>query len=136
VRTVAAMTTTTLHRMQDERLAGGLAVLITTAALAFANFGGGDGDDGGAGPFALTAGVCAIVAAVLFARVLPRADNPGRAAWILAALAIVTCVVFWSGLPIVLGLGAAYSGMRAGRPLVAGIGALAAVLAAVACVIG
>src|ERR1044072_1147705 len=117
------MTTTTLHRMQDERLAGGLAVLITTAGLAFANF-GGNGEDGGAGAFAITAGVCAIVAAVLFARVLPRAANPVRLAWILAGLAIVTCVVFWSGLPIVLGMGAAYAGVRGGRPLVASIGVL------------
>jgi hypothetical protein len=129
------MNTTTLHPMQDERLAGGLTVLIAMAALAFANF-GGDGENGGAGPYVITVGVCAIVAAVLFARVLPRAANPARVAWILAGLALVTCVAFWSGLPIVLGMGAAYSALRAGRRLPAGIGALAVVLAAVGCVIG
>jgi hypothetical protein len=39
--------TTTLHRIQDERLAGALALLTALAGLAFANFGGG-GDNGGA----------------------------------------------------------------------------------------
>jgi hypothetical protein len=130
------MTTTTLHRMQDERLAGGLAVLITSAALAFANFVGTTGEDGGLAPYVVTVGISAIVAAVLFARVLPATAHPARAAWIVAALALLTCAVYWSGLPIVLGIGAVYSGLRADRPLPAGIGALAAVLAFVACVLG
>jgi hypothetical protein len=129
------MNTTTLHRMQDERLAGGLAVLITAIAVAFANF-GGSGDNGGTVPYAVSVGVCAIVAAVLFARVLPGAANPARAAWILAALALVACAVFCSGLPIVLGMGAVYSGLRAERAAPAVIGAIAATLAVVACVIG
>jgi hypothetical protein len=129
------MTTTTLHRMQDERLAGGLAVLITIGALAFANF-GGDGENGGVGPYAVCVGVCAIIAAVLFARVLPAAENPARAAWILAGLALVTCAVFWSGLPIVLGMGAVYSALRAERALPGVIGALAAVAGVAACVLG
>ena len=121
--------------MQDERLAGGLAVLISSGALAFANF-GGNGADGGTMPYIVTVAVCAIVAAVLFARVLPGTAHPSRAAWILAALALVTCAVFWSGLPIVLGIGAIYSGLRAERSLPAVIGALAAVLAFAGCVLG
>ena len=48
----------------------------------------------------------------------------------------MTCVAFWSGLPFVLGMGAVYSGGRAGRSAPAAIGALAIVLAAVGCVIG
>ena len=131
---LAAMTTT-LHRMQDERLAAGLALLVAIGALAFANF-GGDGDNGGVGPYALGVGVAAIVAAVLFGRVLPNVTDPARAGWILAALALVTCVVFWSGLPFVLGMGAVYSGVRARRSAPAALGALAVVLAVVGCVIG
>jgi cation transport ATPase len=127
--------TTTLHRIQDERLAGALALIITIAGLAFANF-GGSGDNGGAGAYALTVGVCAVLAAVLFGRVLPGAREPARAAWILAALALATCVVFWSGLPFVLGMGAVYSGSRAGRGAPAALGALAILLAAVGCIIG
>jgi cation transport ATPase len=133
-RSVAAMTTT-LHRIQDERLAAVLALLITIGALAFANF-GGSGDNGGLVPFAVCAGVCAILAAVLFGRVLPGAADPARAAWILAALALATCVVFWSGLPFVLGMGAVYSGGRAGGSAPVALGALAMVLAFAACVIG
>jgi cation transport ATPase len=127
--------TTTLHRMQDERLAGGLAVLIAIGALAFANF-GDNGDNGGAGAYAVAVGLSAIVAAVLFARVLPAAANPARAGWILAALALATCAVFWTGFPFVLGMAAVYSGVRAGRNAPAALGALAVVLGLVGCVIG
>ena len=129
------MTTTALHPIQNERLAGGLAVLITIGALAVANF-AGDGENGGVGPYAVCVGICVILAAVLFGRVLPNVADPARAAWILAALALVTCVAFWSGLPFVLGMGAVYSGGRAGRTAPAAIGALAIVLAVVGCVIG
>jgi hypothetical protein len=127
--------TTTLHRIQDERLAGALALLITLAALAYANF-GASGDNGGLTAFAVCVGVCAVLAAVLFGRVLPTAADPARAGWILAALALVSCLVFWSGLPFVLGMGAVYSGGRAGRRAPAALGALAIVLAAVGCVVG
>ena len=129
------MTTTTIHRMQDQWLAAGLALLITTGALAVANF-VGEGENGGVGPYVVCLGASAILAALLFGRVLPNADNPARAGWILAALALITCAVPWSGLPFVLGMGAVYSGARAGRnPLVA-VGALAVVLGLVGCVIG
>ncbi len=129
------MTTTALHPIQNERLAGGLAVLITLGALAIANF-AGDGENGGVGPYLACVGVSVLLAAVLFGRVLPNVADPLRAAWILAALALVTCVAFWSGLPFVLGMGAVYSGGRAGRTAPAAIGALAIVLAVVGCVIG
>jgi hypothetical protein len=127
--------TTTLHRIQDERLAGALALLIAATALAFANF-GGSGDNGGAGAYAVCVGVCAVLVAVLFGRVLPQAADPARAPWILAALALAACVVYWSGLPFVLGMGAVYSGGRAGRTAPVALGALAIVLAIVGCVIG
>jgi hypothetical protein len=131
----AAMTTTTIHRMQDERLAGALAVLITIGAVAVANFAGG-GENGGIGPYVVSVGVCAILAAVLFGRVLPTVADPARAGWILAALALVSCVVFWSGLPFVLGMGAVYSGGRAERGGPVALGALAIALGVVGCVVG
>ena len=127
--------TTTLHRIQDERAAGALTLLITAVALAFANF-AGNGDNGGVGPYVVCVGVVAILAAVLFGRVLPQAQDPARAAWILAGFALVTGVVFWSGLPFVLGMGAVYSGGRADRTGPVALGALAIVLAFVACVVG
>ena len=129
------MNTTTLHRMQDERLAGGLALALVIAATAVANF-AGSGENGGAGPYALGIALCAVVAAVLFGRVLPRTDDPARAAWILAALGIVSCVAFWSGLPFVFGVGAMYAGSRAGRTAPIALGGLAVVLGLVGCIIG
>lgn len=127
--------TTTLHRIQDERLAGTFALLMALAGLAFASF-GGSGDNGGAGPYAVTVGVCAVLAAVLFGRVLPSATEPARAAWILAGLALAACLVFWTGLPFVLGMGAIYCGGRAGRSAPAALGALAILLALAGCIIG
>ena len=127
--------TSTIHRIQDERLAAGLALLITIGALAVANF-AGDGDNGGAGPFAFSVAVSAVVAAVLFGRVLPNAANPLRAGWILAALALATCVAFWSGLPFVLGMAAIYSAARADHKGPAAVGALAVALALVGCFVG
>jgi FtsH-binding integral membrane protein len=127
--------TTTIHRMQNEWLAAGLALVITAVALAFANF-GGEGGNGGVGPYVVCVGVCAILAAVLFGRVLPNAEDPARAGWILAAFALVTCVVFWTGLPFVLGMGAVYCGARAGRNALIALGGLAIVLAVVGSVIG
>lgn len=127
--------TTTLHRIHDERLAGGLALLLVIVATAFANF-AGDGDNGGAGPYVGGIVVCAVIAALLFGRVLPDTDDPARAAWILAGLAVVTGVVFWSGLPFVFGMGAIHSASRAGRTAPLVIGALMIVLTLVACLVG
>lgn len=127
--------TTTLHRIHDERLAGGLAMLLVVIATAFANF-AGSGDNGGAGPYAVSIVVCAIATALLFGRVLPNAEDPAKAAWILAGLAVVSGVVFWSGLPFVFGMGAIYAASRAGRTAPLAIGALMIVLAFVACLVG
>jgi hypothetical protein len=143
------MTTTLTHRMQDEtakrgfsadvvrrtRLAAGLALLITAVALAFANF-AGNGGNGGPAEYAVSVGVCAILAGVLFGRVLPNAADPARAGWILAAFALLTCLAFWSGLPIVLGFAAIYAGTRAERAGPVALGALAVVAACVGCVVG
>ena len=126
---------TTLTPIADERLAGGFALLVAAAALAVANF-TGEGSSGGAGAYAFGLGLVAVLALVLFGRVLPGAAHPERAGWILAALALASCVVFWSGLPFVLGFAAAYCGARAGRvgPVAAGLLAVAA--AVVGCFIG
>ena len=128
--------TTTLHRIEDARLAAGLALLLAAAGLAFANFGLSDGENGGAGPYLISVGLCAVLAAALFGRFLQRAADPARTAWILAALALVTCVAFWTGLPFVLGVGAIYSASRAGRTAPAVVGVLAIVLAFVGCLVG
>ena len=126
---------TTLTPIADERLAGGLALLVAAAALAAANF-TGDGSNGGAGAYAFGLAIVAVLALVLFGRVLPGVANPARAGWILAGLALASCVVFWSGLPFVLGFAAAYCGARAGRAGPAATGLLAVAVAVVGCFIG
>ena len=77
-----------------------------------------------------------MIAAVLFGRVLPGVADPARAGWILAALGLVSLVVFWSGLPFVLGMGAVYSGLRAGRAGPVAAGALVIALGLVGSAIG
>ena len=126
---------TTLTPIRDERLAGALAVLVAAAALAVANF-AGDGDNGGAGAYLFGVGLVAVLALLLLGRVLPGVANPARAGWILAVLALASCVVFWSGLPFPLGFAAAYCGARAGRAGPAVVGLLAVAVAVVGCIIG
>ena len=126
---------TTLTPIRDERLAGGLAILVAAAALAVANF-TGDGESGGAGAYVFGLALVAVLALVLVGRVLPAVANPARAGWILAALALVSCVVFWSGLPFVLGFGAAYCGARAGTIGPAAVGLIAVAAAVVGCIVG
>jgi hypothetical protein len=131
-----------LSGITNTRLIGPLAVAIAVAAMAIANF-AGNGDNGGAGPFAAAAFVAIVVGALLFTRVVPRAiegDRPGRTALVLAALSVVTIVVFWIGLPQVLAPAAIVLGLAAPRSgeanAAVGIGAVAYVLSLVAAVVG
>jgi hypothetical protein len=129
------MTTITSPQfLRAERLAGASSVAIAAGALAVANFAGAG--SGGTGPYVASLVAVAIVSGVVFGRVLPNAGNLGRTAWILAGLAAVTCAVFWTGLPIVLGIGAISAGWRADRPGPVALGFLATVAGVVACVIG
>ena len=61
--------------MQDERLAGALAVSITVVALAWATF-GSDGEGEGPAPTRSASASRALVAALLFGRSLPDAATP------------------------------------------------------------
>ena len=129
---------TTMSRIQDERLTGVLALVLAIGAMAYANFAAG-GDNGGAGPFAVTTVVCAIVAALVFGRVVPSVSGSAAPAIWLAVLAVLTVLAFWSGLPIVLGIAALAAGARSGSGAgtAAGVvGVLAAAAATVACIIG
>lgn len=127
---------TAIHPLHDERRAGLAAVALAAAALAFANFGGAESENGGAVEYAIGLALCAVVAAILFGRVLPRVERPGRAAWWLAAGAVVTLAVFWSGLPIILGAAAIAVALRAGTIPPAVVAGLAVAAACAACVAG
>jgi len=90
------------------------------------------GENGGLGSALATGVLCLVAAAVLFAAVLPRLRGGRRAAVVLAALSVVSLVVFWTGLPTVLGAAAAAVDRRAaGRLRAAGwVGIAAMTLAA------
>jgi hypothetical protein len=103
--------------ISNERLVGPIAAAVAVGALAVANF-VADGDNGGAGPFALSAVITLAVAALLFGRVIPSAREgarPGRTALVVAVLAVLTLVVFWSGLPQILAPAAIALGLTAPR---------------------
>jgi hypothetical protein len=129
---------TTMSRIQDERLTGAVALVIALAGVAYANFGAG-GDNGGAGPFAVTAVVLVLLGAWVFGRVVPATEAPAKVATWCAAIAVVTLLAFWSGLPILLGVAAIAAGARAnstGGTVAAAVGALAAVAGLVGCILG
>ena len=107
----------TVTGITNERVVGPVVALIALGALAVANF-VSEGENGGGGAFAVTAVIALGVAAVLFGRVIPNARESaraGRTALILAALAVLTLVVFWSGLPQVLAPAAIVLGLAAPR---------------------
>ena len=132
----------TLSGTTNLRLIGAATTVVAIAALAIANF-ASEGENGGAGPFAVTTVIAILAAVVLFGRVVPRSmerPNPARVALLLAGLTLLTGVAFWSGLPQVLGPAAIVLGLAAprnGESVAAiGIGSLAYVASLVACVIG
>ena len=129
---------TTMSRTMDERLTGAAALVVALAAVAYANF-GASGENGGAGPFAVTAVVLVLVAALVYGRVLPDTPSPARVAIWCAAVAVVTLVVFWTGLPILVGVAAVLAGMRSGSTggtVAAVAGGLAAVAGLAGCIAG
>ncbi len=131
----------TLSGITNLRLIGAVTTVVAIGALAVANF-AGNGENGGAGPFAFTSVIAILAAVFLFGRVVPRSierPNAARVALILAALALLACVAFWSGLPQVLGPAAIVLGLavpRNGESVAAiGIGSLAYVASLVACAV-
>ena len=129
---------TTMSRTMDERLTGAAALVVALAGVAYANF-AADGDNGGAVAFAVTAVVLVLAAALVYGRVLPATANPAKVAIWCAALALVTGLAFWSGLPVLLGVAAVAAGARSGSTagtVAAVVGGLAAIAGLVGCVIG
>ena len=107
----------TVTGITNERVVGPIVALIMLGAVAVANF-VGEGENGGPAEFAVSAVVALAIAALLFGRVVPNARasaRAGRTALVLAVLAVVALVVFWSGLPQVLAPAAIVLGLAAPR---------------------
>jgi hypothetical protein len=95
------------------RAVGAFAAALALAALAVANFVGAEDENGGGGPFAVTALFAVALVAALFWWYIPRAERPGVAGVAVGVLAVVSLLAFWSGLPFVLGPAATLLGTLA-----------------------
>jgi hypothetical protein len=97
------------------------------------------GQNGGTGPGVITGLGCLALAGLLFGLVLPRLRNSDGATLVLAALAVISVVAFWSGATPVLAAAAAATNSRAPAPrrvqlarLLAATSACVAIVAALA----
>jgi hypothetical protein len=108
---------TTVDRITNTSLIGPLAVTIAIVAVAAANF-TGNGENGGAAPFAVSAVIVIALGVFLFGRAVPRAlegKRPARIALALATVSVLTLFAFWSGLPQILAPAAIVLGLAAPR---------------------
>lgn len=94
--------------LTDPRRVGAIAIALAFVAQLFGNIvGNTDDEQGGRIFFAITLVLCALLAAWLFGRVVPRSVAEGaaagaRRALIVAIVAAVSFLAFWTGLPFVL----------------------------------
>ena len=127
-----------MRRFSDAQWLAATAILILVG-LAIANFGGEDDENGDVAAFVVLGLVSAAIAAGLFLRFVPasRAEQASaRRGLVLGAVALLTVIAFWTGLPFALGMPALALGLdgRAGPD--AGIAAAAVALGAGAVVLG
>jgi hypothetical protein len=113
--------------------------VLTLIFLAIANYNGGG--NGGTGPFLVCVVITlAVAAGLLYWRWERLSSRPAYWGLVLGIAAIVSCVVFWSGLPFAFGVTAVGLGTRAREGTRARIGlflgGLAIVAAALACIVG
>jgi hypothetical protein len=100
-----------------DRTIAGVAAVMLVVGMAIAYFSGDTSTGEIVGFFVLT-GLWLIAIALLVTRFVPgwRASGPQRATrigLILGVLALIACVVFWTGLPFPLGVGAILLGLWA-----------------------
>ncbi len=97
----------------DDRGRTGLFALLSVAVAAgLAAWGTwGDDADHSLNEYLVVLAIIAVSAAIVFGLVVPRWHGK-RAALVVGALAVVSIVAFWSGLPIVLGAAAILLGLR------------------------
>lgn len=88
--------------------AAAIAFVIAAALAAWGTWGGDE--DHSTGDYLIVLAVIAVSAAIVYGLVLPRWGTP-RTGIILGVLAVLSIVVFWSGLPVVLGIAAIVIGL-------------------------
>jgi hypothetical protein len=88
-------------------LAATAAILVISTACGYWLVAGGDDEIVG---WIIVSVVGSLIAAALLLRFVPATEAemdgnaPARRALVLGAVALITCVVFWTGLPIVVGI--------------------------------
>ena len=95
--------------MERRRAVGLGALVLLLVGMPFAYLGGGEDENGDALSLAIVLAFCIVLLVVLIELGVPRfvseegAGTLARNALIFSAVALVLCVVFWTGLPIVIG---------------------------------
>ena len=84
------------------------AMVLAVVLLAIGAYGGDDDDTG---YFIIASLVAIAVAIALFWGLLPRITQPGLGALMIGILAVGTIIVFWLGLPTILGAAAIALGL-------------------------
>jgi hypothetical protein len=86
------------------RLAGYAAGGLAAAAFVIivGNWNVAPGEHGGTGPAVATGVFCLVVAGILFGLVVPRTRRAGRTTVVLGVVAVLSLVVFWSGVTPVI----------------------------------
>jgi uncharacterized membrane protein len=116
---------------------GGIGFAVAIFIVIAANWDVRKGENGGVGPAIGTSIICLVLAGFLFGFVVPRAKNLDRTALILGSLAIVSVLVFWSGITPVLATAALAVAGRDETPpsravvIVSSLGILAALVAVI-----
>ncbi len=93
----------------------GLLALAFTAIATFQPFNPARRQPGQVRTYWVVVLIILVALAVTFALVVPRTSNYARTSLILGAVALVSVLVFWSGLPFVLGVGAMVLGVESRR---------------------
>jgi hypothetical protein len=108
----------------------GAAVIIVAGNM---NVDRAAGEDGGLREALVTGALCLVVASVLFGVLLPRLQHRSGTTLVLAVLSVLSLLVFWSGLPAILGTAAAAVGRGPSQRLrpAAWVGVAAAAVAVV-----
>ena len=90
----------------------GAGLLLAAVAIIIANTNVGEGENGGTGAMIGTLIFIAVVTALIYFLLLPRASS-ATVGIVIGVLAVITVIAYWSGLPFVLGATAFFMGRRA-----------------------
>lgn len=132
-----AITSSLRRPAASDRTLAAVGMALAVVIIVFANADVPKGENGGTGPAVFTAVLCVVLTAALFGYVLPRARDAQRTALVLAVVAVVSVVAFWSGVtPVLAAAAVSAAGRGAGSSdrktsVLLGLAALASALAVV-----